>query len=262
LKMASPPKPVLLLRLEGPLQSWGIRSRWDVRDSAKAPTKSGIVGLLGCALGYERGDERLLQISRQLRLGVRVEHAGRMVTDYQTITDYLPTAGGEWKGRDGRRKSASDLRESGALPATIISPRAYLEDASFLVALEESAPGSGVLEECARALVTPRWPLFLGRKCCIPTRPIYDARCDGLQDHYADIEDALRQHPWSFAGSKRQVERLVGDKRPLRVYIENKTGSALWQDVPQPGAARLYGFRPVHEDWFAWPPSPAQEEKE
>ena len=41
--------PILLLRLEAPLQSWGTRSRWDVRDTATEPTKSGIIGLLGCA---------------------------------------------------------------------------------------------------------------------------------------------------------------------------------------------------------------------
>ena len=44
--------PILFLRLEGPLQSWGIRSRWDVRETQPEPTKSGVIGLLGCALGY------------------------------------------------------------------------------------------------------------------------------------------------------------------------------------------------------------------
>ena len=41
----------LFLRLEGPLQSWGERGHWAVRDTAPEPTKSGVVGLLGCALG-------------------------------------------------------------------------------------------------------------------------------------------------------------------------------------------------------------------
>src|SRR5205814_6367260 len=47
------------LRLEGPLQSWGSRARWDVRDTEPEPTKSGVIGLLGCALGYPLGDTRL-----------------------------------------------------------------------------------------------------------------------------------------------------------------------------------------------------------
>jgi CRISPR system Cascade subunit CasD len=40
----------LFLRLEGPLQAWGERGRWSIRDSAAEPTKSGVIGLLvhGC----------------------------------------------------------------------------------------------------------------------------------------------------------------------------------------------------------------------
>ena len=45
---------VLVLRLEGPLQSWGERSRWDVRETADRPTKSAVIGLLGAALGLKR----------------------------------------------------------------------------------------------------------------------------------------------------------------------------------------------------------------
>lgn len=36
---------ILLLRLEGLLQSWGEHSRWDHRDSSDMPTKSGVIGL-------------------------------------------------------------------------------------------------------------------------------------------------------------------------------------------------------------------------
>ena len=35
---------LLILRLEGALQSWGERSHWDHRDTANFPTKSGVVG--------------------------------------------------------------------------------------------------------------------------------------------------------------------------------------------------------------------------
>lgn len=35
---------MLMLRLEGVLQSWGEHSRFDSRDSASMPTKSGVVG--------------------------------------------------------------------------------------------------------------------------------------------------------------------------------------------------------------------------
>ena len=234
-------KPVLLLRLEGPLQSWGTRSRWDVRDSAHEPTKSGVIGLLGCALGLQRGDPTLLELDEKLRFGVRVESAGRMVTDYQTITDYLPTAGGEWKGRDSRRKSPVEMRAAGEKPATIISPRDYLEDAAFLAGFEARAGGEALLARAARALQTPRWPLFLGRKCCVPTRPIFES----FDDQGESLEAALKSTAWTVcaagAGSRTVPKRALG------AWIEsddgNAPGAVARQDALRLNAARVYDFR-------------------
>ena len=45
---------VLLLRLAGPMQSWGVESRFTVRDTGLEPSKSGVVGLLCAALGRRR----------------------------------------------------------------------------------------------------------------------------------------------------------------------------------------------------------------
>ena len=46
----------LLLWLEAPLQSWGAGSRYGRRDTLPFPTRSGILGLLCCAMG--RGGEQ------------------------------------------------------------------------------------------------------------------------------------------------------------------------------------------------------------
>lgn len=240
-------KAILLLRLEGPLQSWGVRSRWDVRDSGTEPTKSGIIGLLGCALGYPMRDSRLQILDRSLRFGVRVEHAGAMLTDYQTITDFLPTAAGEWKGRgDKRSKSLDSLRDGDAQPATIISPRTYLEDAAFLVALEaREESDSKVLWECAAAVQRPMWPLFLGRKSCIPTRPIFE--CYG--EDYRDIEDAFAHYRWEWLGAQGKARRRATEQK-LAALIESENGDITIQDATQFNAARTYGFRRAHRAFF------------
>src|SRR5215207_8634999 len=74
----------LFLRLEGRLQSWGLRARWGERDTALEPTKSGIIGLLGCALGLRRDNEELRRLSDELRMGVRVDLPGSLLHDYHT----------------------------------------------------------------------------------------------------------------------------------------------------------------------------------
>jgi CRISPR system Cascade subunit CasD len=239
-------KPVLMLRLEGPLQAWGGRSRWDVRDTQPEPTKSGVLGLLGCALGYSVGDQRLeSELDAGLRFGVRVEAPGRVIQDYQTVTDYLPTAAGEYKGREEKRsKSLDRLRSDPEIgPATIISPRFYLEDASFLVALEETASPVDLLQRCASALLAPSWPLYLGRKACAATRPILEE----LTDRYDGIEQALRNHRWSWLGARGNKRQFrAGPPTHLRAYVEcepGATGAMARQDAVRTNAARQYGFR-------------------
>jgi CRISPR system Cascade subunit CasD len=240
-------KRVLLLRLEGPLQSWGVRSRWDVRDTSPEPTKSGIIGLLGCALGYPMHDPRLENLDRSLRFGVRVENAGALVTDYQTITDYLPTADGRFRVSGATLSGpSSKLAAEGLRPSTVISPRAYLEDAAFLVALEEVESKSTGLAECAEAVQRPRWPLFLGRKACIPTRPIFEYHGEA----YDGIEDALRRHVWQWLGAGGNVRH----KKPhsdLTAWLEDETGDITRQDSMRINASRTYGFRTVREMFFA-----------
>ena len=60
-------KKLLILRLEGALQSWGENSKWDHRDTSVMPSKSGIVGMLGCALGKDRNSPELIQLSQNMR---------------------------------------------------------------------------------------------------------------------------------------------------------------------------------------------------
>ena len=234
-------EPILLLRLEGPLQSWGGRSRWVVRDTQPEPTKSGILGLLGCALGYERGDRRLEELETSLRMGVRVEAAGRVLEDFHTITDFLPTAAGDFKVSGGTKSAAALRVDLTARPATIISPRFYLEDAAFLVALAAPGQGSALLEQCAAALRQPVWTLFLGRKACVPTRPILEA----LTDDYPDLEHALRRHRWSWLGGGGHQRQSSDLNRTLGASVEDPRGDLTRQDALRLNAARAYGFRQV-----------------
>lgn len=250
------PSPILLLRLEGPLQSWGTRSRWDPRDTQTEPTKSGVVGLLGCALGYGMGDRRLeTELDAGLRFGVRVENPGRVMEDYQTVTDFLPTADGRY--RHSRVKTTTSLAkiraDPNAVPATIISPRFYLEDAAFLVALEEHPGHAGLLHRCEQALRSPAWPLYLGRKACPPTRPILGR----LASEYENIEAALRAEPWSWLGSAASFRSMDPPPARLEMFIEapyDPSNPALLtrQDAVRLNPARQYGFRCAVREWVAW----------
>lgn len=220
---------ILFLRLEGPLQSWGLRARWDVRDSGPEPSKSGLIGLLGCALGYGRNDPRLEIMDRQLMLGIRVEKPGDPLVDFHTITGTLEQANGELKGSEKN-------------PATVISPRTYLQDAAFLAVF---AGPEDLLRQCGNALQNPRWPIFLGRKSCPPTRPVFEE----LSFQYESIRGGLTNYPWDWEG--RAVLRHLPEK--LYCIIEDAAGSTVRPDRYRINPARMYAPRQVSEFWVDFP---------
>ncbi len=81
--MATHDSTVLFLRLEGPLQSWGVGSNWVVRETASEPSRSGVIGLLCCALGRRRSEP--LDDLTDLSMGVRVDRPGVRLRDYHTV---------------------------------------------------------------------------------------------------------------------------------------------------------------------------------
>ncbi len=182
----------LFIRLEGPLQAWGERARWSVRDTTTEPTKSGVVGLLGCALGLEEDDD-LAALSRALRMGVRCDREGVFLTDFHTVVGGVLSAEGKVKSDTG------------------LSWRSYLCDASFLVALR-AAPE--LIDRMARAVQQPRWPVFLGRRSCVPALPVYEGTGD-----YPDLLNALQAYPYQ---GKTETAR-----EGLRVVIEVDAGKGV-----------------------------------
>ncbi|MFI9723878.1 type I-E CRISPR-associated protein Cas5/CasD [Streptomyces sp. NPDC052396] len=187
-------EPGLLLRLAAPLQSWGERSHFtEERDTAAFPTKSGVLGLLSCALGRHRGQDTA--DLRRLKLTVRIDRPGYVLRDLHTV-------GGGLDPKDTVRTAKGGTR--GAKRSTVYGHRLYLADAAFVCALtgEEEA----VLDRCADALTAPRWPLYLGRRGCPPEGPV-------LLSHGPDALGSLLRLPLP-AQAPAPAVTLLAD-RPL-----------------------------------------------
>lgn len=188
----------LLIRLSGPMQSWGTQSRFTMRDTGLEPSKSGVIGLLCAAIGIDREYDRGLSLLTSLRMGVRVDREGLLRADYHTAQDVLMAHGKDTKD-------------------TEISTRYYLANAVFLVGLEND--DLALLERLQSALQKPIWALFLGRKAFVPGEPI--PLEDGLRKS-EPIEGALQNYPCLCKPKK--------DK--LRVVLEDNNGSIVRTDQP------------------------------
>ncbi|MCL6622971.1 MAG: type I-E CRISPR-associated protein Cas5/CasD [Syntrophobacterales bacterium] len=225
----------LLLRLAGPLQSWGVQSRFTERDTLLEPSKSGVVGLLAAALGRKR-DEPVSDLAA-LRMGVRVDREGVLRMDYHT-------AGGTH--RQGEKYGVALADGSSTRPVT--SRRYYLADADFLVGLE--GEDEDFLCRLDAALARPVWPLYLGRKAFVPGTPIRinyrpkdlpgPAEVPGLV--HLPLEETLRRYPLivrtprEAARRRRELEEAhrAGQAIFLRLVLEAEPGSTAEVRPDQP----------------------------
>jgi len=69
----------LLLKLAGPLQSWGTRSHFETRHTDFYPSKSAIIGMIAAGFGYHRNDDESIAALNQLDFAVRVDRQGTLL---------------------------------------------------------------------------------------------------------------------------------------------------------------------------------------
>lgn len=230
----------LLLWLEAPLQAWGHDSKFGRRDSLDFPTKSGVLGLLCCALGA--GGEQSEWLARWANRDMVVEafvpqnKEGQPVARLPMLRDFHMVGSGyddsdPWQSLLIPKKSDGKKAVGGGAKMTF---RYYLQDMAFAVAVQGP---HAELEELQQALRNPTWDLYLGRKNCVPTELIE-------QGIYGSLELALQQAELIATNEHRKVKRAAA----FRVLQgEHDGGEVLTlNDVPlQFGSSKLYRDRRV-----------------
>lgn len=182
----------LLLALVGIQQSWNPGSHLTYQGTMSEPSKSGVCGLIAAALGRPR-QESIADIAA-LRMGVRVDRAGffdqEMFVCDNTITSKMTTGRG------------------------VLYYHSYLSDAAFLVGLEGR---ESFLKKLFAAVTNPVWPIFLGRKAYIPSRPV-----------------AVQVVPTSLEIALRSAEPLLPQayNTPLLMIVEDPSGMVQRLDYP------------------------------
>lgn len=196
----------LLILLSGPLQSWGILDRFDLRLTQHVPTKSGVLGLVCAALNINKKNTKALSKLNQLRFGVRVDNPGTLMVDYHTISNVV---------------NISDRIPQETTP----TERHYLSGATFLAGLEGDRT---ILEKIHKGLLQPRGLLRLGRKSCMLGRSPWLP--DGLSDF--DLQSALSNY-----------KPIDENCPPSYVEIEDASDGVIRMDTPLHFANRIFAPR-------------------
>ncbi len=196
--------PYLLLWLEGPLQAWGHDSRFGRRDTLDFPTKSGVLGLLCCALGAGGGQRewlaRLADLDMQLIAYTPADKQGKAMPRLPLLRDFQ-MVGSSYDDADPWQtllipKTSEGKKAVGG--GTKMTYRYYLQDMAFAVALQVPANEAEIL---AVALQNPVWDIYLGRKACVPTELVY-------QGVFATADEALAAAA-SLAAEKGKAASFV-----------------------------------------------------
>ncbi|MFZ4504382.1 MAG: type I-E CRISPR-associated protein Cas5/CasD [Methylovulum sp.] len=185
----------LLLWLQAPLQSWGHDSKFGRRDTLNFPTRSGVMGLLCCALGA--GGEQKELLAEFLPLKQTVISFVRSKNERKTAREPLlrdfHMVGSKYDDRDPWQtllipKTAEGKKAVGG--GTKITYRYYLQDAFFAVILEVPNDKAELLTQ---ALQQPVWDLCLGRKSCVPTDFVFRGVFESQPDAMATALDIAKE---------------------------------------------------------------------
>ena len=171
----------VLLKLAGPLQSWGTDSHFETRHTDAHPSKSGVIGMIAAGLGYSRDEDEGIGRLNNLLFAVRIDQPGQLLRDYHTAKKY---------------------KENGDLERTYVTNRYYLQDAVFVAAL--SSNDEDLINDVVTAVTEPYYPLFLGRRSAPPTADFF------LGVFETDAVTALKEYPWQASSwyQRRKSSKL------------------------------------------------------
>lgn len=214
----------LLLRLYGPMASWGEIAVGESRHSAVHPSKSALLGLLGAALGITRDDDAgQAALFAGYRFGIKLVSVGTPLRDYHTVQS------AEQQRKVVYRTRRHELADKSRV-GTLLSSREYRCDSIAVVAVE-ALPGAPCdLPTLAEALKRPVFPLYLGRKSCPLALPLQPRLVTGLT-----LQQALDDTPHGslFALTGRQLSAADRQTAPAWPSREDKSGF-------RPAAPRYY----------------------
>ena len=212
-----------LLWLEAPLQSWGADSRFGRRSTLPFPTRSGIMGLVCCALG--KGGEQVEWLAKWGPLKQTIEAFARKGFRPAILRDFHMVGSGydsknPWqdmlipKTSEGKRPVGGGSR---------ITYRYYLQDMAFACALELP---DDEMESVKNGLQSPVWNICLGRKNCVPTeqvfRGIFEKEEDALEKALQIANGKDRREMFRVKDGEHEGETFVLNDVPLSFGLRKK----------------------------------------
>ena len=169
----------LILNLEAPLMSFGGETIDNLGVIRPFPAASMLTGLLANALGWRRTErQRHQELQDRLVFAARIDReqrGGLRTQDFQTAQLAANDRGWTTRGTPEERAGGANTYN-----APHLRYRDYWVDTRVTVALRlEPSDEDPTLDDLAAKLKEPARPLFIGRKPCLPSAPLFADFTDG-----------------------------------------------------------------------------------
>ncbi|HCN74088.1 type I-E CRISPR-associated protein Cas5/CasD [Pseudolactococcus plantarum] len=214
----------ILLKLSGPLQSYGNDSHFETRQTARYPTKSAIIGMIAASMGLNRNQDQEVQELNEIDLAVRVDQSGELLRDFHM---------------------AHAIKKDGKPKRAYVTNRYYLQDAVFVVAISAN---DVLIKEITKALKSPYFQPFMGRR----SLPL-------MSDFFLKVVDqkpivALQNLPWQASNWYQKKNKTI---TRLDVYADadllNCDSYVMSRErvLSFSQQKREHGFRPVKHSYVS-----------
>lgn len=224
----------LIFRLYGPLAAWGDIAIGQKRGVSRIPSRSGILGLLGAALGLQRNDPHQDSLHSDYGIATRTEGDGTLLVDYHTAQTVDHAGVTKCPAHTRREEILVGYRNLN----TILSSREYWSDLLYTVAVWPRRKALWSLDTLQTALRTPHFPLCLGRRSCPVGLPLSPTIIEG-------------ENPVEVL---RDAEMTTAERDILKDLLLSATFEIAWEDFTvdiqqhthtrrdQPGSRKVWQF--------------------
>lgn len=161
----------LKIHLSGVLQYFSSKQSTTLRDTYTTdyyPTKRAVFGLIGSAMGFERGNaeqqaylrDNLIVKYKSLNDDFSVLEEIQTVRPLRSQQNYM----NKHYKRNRFRTVVGDMKDDG-----ILKKVQYLQDAEFEVYV---GGDEKILKQIYEALRNPVYALYIGKRSCVPNKPL------------------------------------------------------------------------------------------
>lgn len=205
----------LIFQIYAPFTSWGEPAVGEVRHSNVIPSRSALLGLVAAALGIRRDDSQLDNFNCHYHFAIRP-----FISQCSWFSDFHTVQVPKANKKQYLATRFDELRRDPQELKTLLSRREYYNDVYYQIVMTETENAPYRVMDIKQALLTPVFPLYIGRKnspLALPLSPII-------------FEGSLSE---AFIFADQHYLQYHQQDPSISLLLDEKTNEYYWENAGQ-----------------------------